>query len=52
MPQDQGGRACSLNHEKIVSLPIASRIGASNKTNNKGVAKLMFPASTTVLEPV
>ncbi|GKT18300.1 S8 family serine peptidase [Acidovorax sp. SUPP2522] len=30
----------------------AGRIGASNKTNSKGVAKLMFPASTAVLESV
>lgn len=28
------------------------RVGASNKTNNKGVAKLMFSASTALLESV
>lgn len=28
------------------------RIGASNKTNGKGVAKLMFPSSTATLESV
>lgn len=30
----------------------SARIGASNKTNSKGVAKLMFPASIAMLESV
>lgn len=30
----------------------AARIGASNKTNGKGVAKLLFPASAAMLESV